>query len=157
MGYFGQLGATASTTTTGWSMAKYDATAEAKAEATPGNFLIITVGWEGAYVRAESFPTYALASAAWDAKYTPGKNLPDDMAYALLYNKTNEQDWRSVENNFNLLRSKSRVDWRSQVPWIVAGGVVLVAAVYFTRTRKRAPGRRKKRPFWRRRVVTTWR
>lgn len=147
MGYFGQLGAVTSTSTSGWSLQKYDAIAEAKAKATAGNFLIITVGWEGAYTRVTSYPTYALAAAAWDATYQMPKQLPDDMAYALLYNKTEKEGWHGVENNFNLLRTSTtkKTDWRNQIPWIVSGVVVVAAAVYLTRTMKRGVARRGRR------------
>ena len=68
MGYFGQLGAVGGTGT--WTSARYESTATAKAEATPGNFLIVTVGFDGSFVRAVAFPS-AVAAAATTASSSP--------------------------------------------------------------------------------------
>lgn len=127
-----------------WGWDQYQNAAVAAANQKIGDFFIVSVGRNGAFVRAQVFPTAAAASDAWDV--TP--SLPSDVGFAILYDKTRPSAVnRVLEQRVNPLIEtvvKSQIDWQSLAPWAIAGTVVIAGAIYFTSGKgKRSRSRRR--------------
>lgn len=143
---------------TEWGWDQYQNLAVATAMQAAGNFLIVRVGRDGAFARAQPYADAATMFRAWDAE----SKLPGDVAFAIAFDKTRAADLRVVEQRVNPAietLSYTRINWSRVTPWIVAGAGVIAAAVVLTRrpARGRARPARRARPSWRRRTITVWR
>lgn len=142
-----------------WGWDQYQNLAVATALQTTGNFLIVRVGRDGAFARAQPYADAATMFRAWDAETT----LAGDVAFAIAYDKTRAPELRVVEQRVNPVIETLRyrkIDWARLTPWIVAGAGVVAVALVITRKGGKGKARRVRRrraPSWRRRTVTVWR
>lgn len=144
-----------------WGWDQYEALAVSAAQAATGTYIVSVVGRNGSFTRATAYPTRAAMLQAWDAVRT---SFPAEVGFGIAYDKSETPDFRVVEQGVNPLietQVKKRVAWRTLVPWGVAGLAVIAAAAYLKKPSPSRAGRtmkiRRRRPLWRKRVVTVWR
>lgn len=136
----------------------FESIAKEAAAASPANFLIVFVS-PGGSTRIQTFPSSQMLLSVWDDSVF--NKLGSGDAFALMVNKTAAPDFRfdQTVNPQITTRTVTRINWKGLTPWAIGGAAVVVAAIFLTRTKKRAPATRKKRKRagWRKRVVTVWR
>lgn len=80
--------------------------------------------------------------ALYNGVVSTGAIAKQPVEWIAKFSRDADGDWISAANRRLTATTVRKTDWMNQIPWVVAGGVVIAAAVYLTRTmKKRAAGR----------------
>lgn len=103
-------------------------------------------GFEATAPRVLPYSTAAARDAHYASIVSTGQADGRSVEWISKFTRDADGDWVSAANRRLTATTITtrKTDWKNQIPWVVAGGVVIAAAVYLTRTmKKRAAGGRR--------------